>query len=74
MTLSPAPPSARTEIRAQLGCGGMGVVCTAHDPRLDRQVAIEVLPPDMTRDDTAKRRFLQDTNTSWRQMNHQEIT
>ena len=30
------------------------------DPRLDRQVAIKVLPPDLTRDDTAKQRFLQE--------------
>ena len=36
----------------------MGVVYTAHDPRLDRQVAIKVLPPDLTRDETAKQRFL----------------
>ena len=36
----------------------MGVVYTATDPRLDRQVAIKVLPPDLTRDDAAKRRFL----------------
>ena len=35
----------------------MGVVYTAQDPRLDRQVAIKVLPPDLTRDDTAQHRI-----------------
>ena len=46
-------------ITAELGHGGMGVVYTAHDPRLDRQVPIKVLPPDLTRDETAKQRFLE---------------
>ncbi len=36
----------------------------AHDPRLDRQVAIKVLPPDLTRDDTAKQRFLQEAKAA----------
>ena len=49
-------------LRADLGHGGMGVVYTAHDPRLDRQVAIKVLPPDLTRDATAKQRFLQEAS------------
>ena len=42
----------------------MGVVYTAQDPRLDRQVAIKILPPDLTRDDTAKRRFLQEAKAA----------
>lgn len=36
----------------------MGVVHKARDPRLDRLVAIKVLPPGVTRDDNAKQRFL----------------
>ena len=41
-----------------------GVVYTARDPRLDRQVAIKVLPPDLTRDETAKQRFLQEAKAA----------
>ncbi len=42
----------------------MGVVYTAQDPRLKRQVAIKLLPPDLTRDDTAKQRFLQEAQAA----------
>ena len=38
----------------------MGVVYTAQDPRLKRQVAIKLLTADLTRDETAKQRFLQE--------------
>ena len=42
----------------------MGVVYTAQDPRLKRQVAIKLLTPDLTRDDTAKKRFLQEAKAA----------
>ena len=64
MSLSPGATLGPYAIRAELGHGGMGVVYTAHDPRLDRQVAIKILPPDLTRDDTAKRRFLQEAQAA----------
>ncbi len=60
MTLAPGATLGPYTIRAELGRGGMGVVYTAHDPRLKRQVAIKVLTADLTRDETAKQRFLQE--------------
>ena len=64
MTLTPGATLGPYTIRAELGRGGMGVVYTAHDPRLDRQVAIKVLPPELTRDETAKQRFLQEAKAA----------
>ena len=42
----------------------MGVVYLAQDPRLKRTVAIKLLPPDLTRDETAKQRFLQEAQAA----------
>ena len=64
MTLSPGTTLGPYRIVSQLGSGGMGVVYTATDPRLDRQVAIKLLPPNLTRDETAKQRFLQEAKAA----------
>ena len=41
-----------------------GVVYLATDPSLKRTVAIKLLPPDLTRDGTAKQRFLQEAQAA----------
>ena len=56
MTLAPGTQLGPYAIRAELGHGGMGVVYTVQDPRLKRQVAIMLLTPDLTRDETAQQR------------------
>src|SRR3712207_2249752 len=48
----------RYEIRAELGAGGFSTVYRAHDPGLDREVALKVLHPHLARDATIRERFV----------------
>ena len=64
MSIAPGSTLGPYAIRGELGHGGMGVVYTAHDPRLKRRVAIKLLTADLTRDDTAKQRFLQEAKAA----------
>ena len=57
MTLSSGTRLGQYEITAKLGEGGMGEVYRATDTRLDRQVAIKVLPAEFTEDKERLARF-----------------
>jgi len=53
----------RYDIEAPIARGGMALVYLARERRLDRQVAIKVLDPDLARDDTNRIRFLHEART-----------
>jgi Tol biopolymer transport system component len=57
MTLDPGFRLGPYRIESPLGAGGMGEVYRAHDTRLNRAVAIKVLPPSLAADPDAQARF-----------------
>jgi len=72
MALTPATILGQYEIRSPLGAGGMGEVYRAHDNRLDRDVAIKVLPEYLTSDADRLRRFEQEARAT-AALNHPNI-
>ena len=61
MTISPGTKLGPYEVRSLLGEGGMGQVFRARDTRLQRDVAIKVLPQSFSRDADRLRRFEQES-------------
>ena len=59
-------------IEAPLGAGGMGEVYKARDTRLDRTVAIKVLPEHVAADPDLKQRFEREAKTI-SSLNHPHI-
>src|SRR3974390_1718515 len=63
MPLAPGTKLGPYEILSPLGAGGMGEVYRARDTRLDRSVAIKILPHHLSADASAKARFEREAKT-----------
>jgi eukaryotic-like serine/threonine-protein kinase len=57
MSLSSGMKFGPYEVQAPLGAGGMGEVYRARDTRLERNVAIKILPAHLSGDPARKQRF-----------------
>src|SRR5450432_172150 len=60
------------EILSSIGAGGMGEVYRAHDSRLDRTVAVKILPPSFAADQDRLQRFAQEARAA-AALNHPNI-
>ena len=57
---------------AMIGRGGMAVVYRAHDPRLDRRVALKILAPGLASDESFRQRFIRESRAA-AAVNHPHI-
>ena len=71
-TLQPDDRLSHYRIVGPLGTGGMGEVYSARDQKLDRSVAIKVLPPRLVRDEERVRRFVREAKSA-SGLNHPNI-
>ncbi len=72
MTIAAGTHFGPYEILSPLGAGGMGEVYRTKDARLDREVAIKVLPAAFSADEDRLRRFEQEARAVGR-LNHPNI-
>jgi len=72
MTLATGTRLGPYEISGAIGAGGMGEVYLAQDVRLDRRVALKVLPADVADDQDRRARFIREARAA-SALNHPNI-
>ena len=72
MSISTGTHLGRYEIRSQISKGGMGEVYLAHDTKLERSIALKILPSDVASNEERMRRFTQEAKAA-AALNHPNI-
>src|SRR5437660_9295611 len=72
MTIAAGTKLGRYEIRSKIGEGGMGEVYLAQDTKLDRKVALKILPADVAAHSDRMKRFVQEAKAA-SALNHPNI-
>ena len=62
------------KILGTIGSGGMGLVLKAHDPKLNRIVAIKVLAANLAADETSRLRFIREARSAAAINHHNVVT
>ncbi len=72
MTIPSGTKLGRYEIRSQIGAGGMGEVYLAQDTKLDRKVALKILPAEVAANRDRMERFIREAKSA-AALNHPNI-
>ena len=72
MTITAGTKLGRYEVRSKIGEGGMGEVYLAQDTKLDRKVALKILPSEVAAHPDRMKRFVQEAKTT-SALNHPNI-
>src|SRR5438552_14557325 len=64
MTIAGGTRLGRYEIRSRLGVGGMGEVYLAQDTKLDRKVALKILPAEVASNQDRMSRFVREAKAA----------
>src|SRR5436190_23845315 len=72
MTLDAGTKLGRYEIRSKIGEGGMGEVYLAQDTKLDRKVALKILPAELAANRDRMERFVREAKSA-AALNHPNI-